>query len=79
MTATLEASTVVLTGMNRIVDTHEGYVAFVAAWAGLQVAVNDDRLLPEERRDEETRKLLVARVNEVMKADTEQWASRRRA
>ena len=78
VTATLAASTVVLTGINRIVDTHERYVASIGAWAELQVAVNDYRLLPQERRDEEARKRLVAKVNEVIKADTERWASRRR-
>jgi hypothetical protein len=78
VTATLAASTVVLTGMNKIVDTHDRYVASISAWAELQVAVNDYRLLPEDRRDEEARKGLVTKVNEVMKADTERWASRRR-
>jgi hypothetical protein len=79
VTATLAASTVVLTGMNRIVDTHDRYIAAIGAWAELQEAVNDYRLLPEERRDEEARKRLVAKVNGVMKADTERWASRRRS
>lgn len=78
MTATLAASTVVLTGMNRIVDTHDRYVASLGAWAELQEVVNYYRLLPEQRHDEEARKRLVAKVNEVMKADTERWASRRR-
>lgn len=78
VTAALAASTVVLTGMNRIVDTHDRYVASISAWAELQVAVNDYRLLPEDRRDQEARKGLVAKVNEVMKSDTERWASRHR-
>lgn len=78
ITATLAASTVVLTGMNRIVDTHDRYVASIGAWAELQGAINDYRLLPEERRDADAQKCLVAKVNEVMKADTERWASRRR-
>ena len=78
VTATLAASTVVFTGMNKIVDTHDRYVASISAWAELQVAVNDYRLLPADRRDEEARKDLVAKVNEVMKTDTERWASRRR-
>lgn len=78
VTATLAASTVVLTGMNKIVDTHDRYVASISAWAELQVAVNDYRLLSADRRDEAARKDLVAKVNEVMKTDTERWASRRR-
>lgn len=79
VTATLAASTVVLTGMNRIVDTHDRYVASIGAWAELKEAVNYYRLLPEERRDEDARKRLVAKVNGVMKSDTERWASRRRS
>ena len=78
VTATLAASTVVFTGMNRVVDTHDRYVSSISAWAELQEAVNDYRLLPEARRDDEARKGLVAKVNAVMKADTDRWASRRR-
>jgi hypothetical protein len=50
-----------------------------SAWAELQVAVNEYRLLSGEERDEAARRELVGRVNEVIKADTGRWASRRRS
>lgn len=79
LTATLAASTVVLTGLHKILDQHESWVAFGSAWAELQVAVNNSRLLSADQRDEEARRNLVGKVNEVIGADTRQWASRRRS
>ena len=79
ITAVLAATTVVLTGLNRVHDSHDRWVTFGSAWADLQVAVNDYRLLPGEERDTEARRRLVGRVNEVIKADTGRWASRRRS
>jgi len=74
ITAVLAATTVVLTGLNKVLDSHDSWVAFGSAWAELQVAVNDYRLLSSEERDEE-----VGKVNEVIRADTGRWASRRRS
>ena len=79
VTASLAASTVVLTGLHKIFDMHERWVASGMAWAELQVAVNDYRLTPADRRDEDARRVLVARVNEVISTDTGRWASRRRS
>jgi len=79
ITAILAASTVVLAGLTRLLDSHDSWVAFGSAWADLQVAVNDYRLLPDAQRDAEARRRLVDQVNEVMKADTGRWATRRRA
>ena len=79
ITAILAASTVVLAGLTRLLDSHDSWVAFGSAWADLQVAVNDYRLLPDTQRDAEARRRLVDQVNEVMKADTGRWATRRRA
>ncbi len=79
VTASLAASTVVLTGLHKIFDLHDRWVAFGVAWAELQVAVNDYRLIPEGRRDENAPARLVAKVNEVISSDTGRWASRRRS
>jgi hypothetical protein len=79
VTATLAASTVVLPGMYKILDQHESWVAFGGAWAELQVAVNSYRILPADRRDEEARVQLVQKVNDVIRADTTRWATRRRS
>jgi hypothetical protein len=79
ITAVLAATTVVLTGLNKLLDSHDRWVAFGSAWAELQVAVNDYRLLPGEERDEEARRRLVGKVNDVIRADIGQWASRRRS
>jgi len=78
ITATLAASTVVLTGLHKILDQHESWVAFGSAWTELQIAVNGYRILPAGQRDEEARMRLVQRVNEVIREDTTHWASRRR-
>lgn len=78
VTATLAASTVVLTGLHKILDQHESWVAFGSAWAELQVAVNNYRIIPADLHLEEARVRLVEKVNEVISADTTQWASRRR-
>jgi Protein of unknown function (DUF4231) len=79
ITAILAATTVVLAGLNRVLDSHDSWVAFGSAWAELQVAVNDYRLLSGEERDEEARRRLVGQVNEVIRGDTGRWASRRRS
>jgi hypothetical protein len=79
LTAILAASTVVLAGLNKVLDSHDSWVAFGSAWAELQVEVNDYRLLPAAERDAEARRRLVGKVNEVIKADTGRWAMRRRS
>ena len=78
LTATLAATTVVLTGLDKVLDVHDRWVGFGTAWAELQIAINDYRLLPPDGRDDEARVRLVAKVNEVMQEDTGRWASRRR-
>ena len=79
ITAILAASTVVLAGLNKVLDSHDNWVAFGNAWSELQVAVNGYRLLPAGARDEEARRRLVGHVNDVIRADTGRWASRRRS
>jgi len=79
LTAVLAACTVVLTGLYKVLDSQENWVAFGIAWSELQVAVNDYRLLPLDRRSEDAQRHLVSKVNEVLNADTGRWASRRRS
>ena len=77
-TAILAASTVVLAGIYKVLDSHENWLAFGSAWAELQIAVNDYRLLPASERDEEAQRLLVEKVNQVNTAESGRWVSRRR-
>ena len=69
----------ILAGLYKVLDSQESWVAFGTAWADLQVAVNDYRLLAAERRDEQAQRQLVSKVNEVIGADIGRWASRRRS
>ena len=78
-TAILAASTVVLAGLYKVLDSHENWLAFGSAWADLQAAVNDYRMLPSGQRGEEAQKRLVARVNEVTCAETGRWVTRRQS
>jgi hypothetical protein len=78
VTAVLAAGTVVLTGLYKVLDAQENWVAWGVAWSELQTAVNDYRLLTPEQRDEHARRQLVGKVNEIVSTDTGRWASRRR-
>jgi Protein of unknown function (DUF4231) len=78
-TAILAASTVVLAGLYKVLDSHENWLAFGSAWADLQAAVNDYRMLPAKERDEVAQKSLVARVNEIASAETGRWVARRQS
>ena len=79
MTASLAGSTVVLTGLHKVFDYHDNWVASGTAWAELQVAVNDYRLIPFDRRDENAQRRLIGKVNDVIITNTGRWASRRRS
>lgn len=76
-TAILAASTVVLAGLYKVLDSHENWLAFAGAWAELQAVVNDYRMLPSDQRDEQAQRALVARVNDIGTAETGRWVSRR--
>lgn len=78
-TAILAASTVVLAGLYKVIDAHENWLAFGGAWAELQIAINDYRLLPAGQRNEHAQRMLVRKVNEVNSAETGRWVSRRRS
>ena len=78
-TASVAASTVVLAGLYKVLDTHENWLAYGSAWADLQVVIHEYRLLPADQRDEEARKALVRKVGEVNSAETGRWIARRRS
>lgn len=78
MTASLAAGSLVLAGQRKVFDWHESWVSFGGSWADLRAAIHDYRLLPEERRDEEAKRRLLRKVDEVVSGDTGRWASRRR-
>jgi len=78
-TASVAASTVVLAGLYKVLDTHENWLAYGSAWADLQVVIHEYRLLPADQRDEEARKALVRKVDEVNSAETGRWIARRRS
>jgi uncharacterized protein DUF4231 len=77
-TASVAASTVVLAGLYKVLDTHENWLAYGSAWADLQVVIHEYRLLPADQRDEDARKALVRSVDEVNSAETGRWIARRR-
>src|SRR5690242_6721733 len=79
LTAVLAAGTVVLTGLYKVLDSQENWVAFSLAWSELQTAANNYRLLPADQRDEAAQRQLVNKVNEVIGQDTGRWAARRRS
>jgi len=79
VTASLAASSLVLTGLRKVFDSHENWMAFSHAWAELRAAIYDYWVLPEDQRDEKAQKSLVSKVNEVVTAETDRWAFRRRS
>ena len=78
-TAILAASTVVLAGLYKVLDAHENWLAFGSAWIELRAAVHDYRLLPTEQRDEDARRALVKKVDEINSTETGRWVSRRQS
>ena len=78
ITASLAATSLVLAGLRKIFDWQYDWIVFAAAWVELKTAVDDYRLLPEDQKDKEAGRRLVAKMNEVINADTGRWAARRR-
>jgi hypothetical protein len=78
VTAVLAAGSLVLTGLRKSFDWHEAWLRYSAARAALRPLVNQYRLLPAERRDEDARRLLMSQIDDIVDSETESWASRRR-
>lgn len=78
LTATLAAGSLILTGLRKSFDWHENWVSFTARWSELRSMIHQYRLLPDDRRDGETRRRLLAGVDEIVSSETGRWASRRR-
>jgi uncharacterized protein DUF4231 len=79
LTAVFAASSLVIAGVRKSFDWHESWVSFATNWSELRSAVHQYRLLPEEGRDEQARRALVAKADEIAGTETSRWASRRRA
>jgi hypothetical protein len=78
ITAVLAAGSLVLTGLRKSFDWHESWLSYSAARSELRPVINQYRLLPNDRRDEEARRLLVSKADEVVNSETGTWTSRRR-
>jgi uncharacterized protein DUF4231 len=78
-TASTAASTIVLAGLYKLLDAHENWLAYGSAWADLQVAIHEYRLVPAHQRDDDARRALIRRVDEVNSAETGRWIARRRS
>ena len=77
-TASLAATTLVLTGLRKVFDWHDSWVAFAVAWADLRTAVYEHRLRGKDRLGEDAQRRLIAIVNEIVTEETGRWATRRR-
>jgi len=78
-TAILAASTVVLAGLYKVLDAHGNWLAFSSAWAELHALINEYRMLPADKRDDDAQRTLIGKVNDVNTAETGRWVSRRQS
>jgi hypothetical protein len=78
LTASLAAAALVITGVRKTADWHENWVSFRARWSELRGFVNQYRLLPDAQHDDDAKRRLLARVDEIVSSDTGDWAARRR-
>jgi hypothetical protein len=78
VTAALAAGSLILTGLRKSFDWHETWLAYSAARSELRPVINQYRLLPDNRRDEDARRILISKVDEIVNSETSEWASRRR-
>ena len=78
LTATLAAGSLILTGLRKSFDWHENWVSRTGRWTELRSVINQYRLLPDSRRDEDTRRQLLTTVDDIVSSETDRWASRRR-
>lgn len=78
VTASLAAGSLILTGLRKSFDWHETWLRYSAARGELRPLINQYRLLPDDRRDEAAQRLLMSKVDQIVDAETETWASRRR-
>lgn len=75
-TAVLAAATLVVTGLRQVFHLHENWLAFAVAWAQLNTAINEYRMLPEGDARVQAGRALVDRVNSVVEGETRSWAAR---
>ena len=79
ITASLAAVAVFLTGLRQVFDPNDRWVSSSVAWLALQHEVVRYHMLPEDERDVAARRALLDRTMEIMSAENQEWAARRRA
>lgn len=75
-TAGLAAATLVVTGLRQLFHFHDDWLAFSVAWAQLNTAINQYRMLPEGDQRGRAGRALVDRVNSVVEGETRSWVAR---
>ena len=75
-TATLAAATFTVTGLRQLFKFQEDWLAFSVAWAQLNTAINQYRMLPEGDEKLSAGRALVDRVNSVVEGETRSWVAR---
>lgn len=78
ITASLGTGSVILTGLRNIFPYREYWATYATAWSRLRTAMHEYRLLPEDRRDQDARRRLVRRIDEIVGAEIEERASQQR-
>jgi hypothetical protein len=78
VTASLAAVAVFLTGLRQVFDPNDRWVSSSVAWLALQQEVVRYHLLPEAERDVAARRALLDRTMEIVSAENQDWAARRR-
>lgn len=77
MSASLAGLTVVLTGIRSQFDWGRTCDASTHAFHEIRAAIHDYLLLTESSRDEQARRRLVQRVDEIVAQETSSWVARR--
>lgn len=75
-TAVLAAATLVVTGLRQLFHFHDKWLSFAAAWAQVNTAINEYRMLPEGDAKTRAGRALVDRVNSVVEDETRSWVAR---
>lgn len=78
VTATLAGLAVFIGGFRQVFNHTERYVLAAESWMRLRPAVERYRLLPEDERDADARRVLVEAVETVSAAEIQSWAAERR-
>ncbi|NEA53994.1 SLATT domain-containing protein [Streptomyces sp. SID13666] len=78
VTATVAGIAVFIGGFRQVFNHTERYVLAAESWSRLRPAVERYRLLPEDERDADARRVLVEAIEAVSAAEIQSWAVHRR-